>query len=162
MRPTMSEEPKTFSSFDEMWAEMEARYNAQPWWHKLRIIVWRRNIRRLKDLRYKIKCNTIYRWQRGKRGWAINDTWGLDHYLADVIIGSVTHLRNNLHGYPGDDKAPTIEAWQAELDLIIAGFKAHHVLMDLAYQDNKMTEELTKQFDKGMEVFGRRFGYLWD
>ena len=46
-------------------------------------------------------------WQRMRRGWSDRDTWNLDSYLAHVISGSVTHLRDQGRGYPGEQTEPT-------------------------------------------------------
>lgn len=37
-------------------------------------------------------------WQRGRRGWADCDTWCLDYYLAEVLAGSLAHLKASKHG----------------------------------------------------------------
>jgi len=61
---------------------------------------------KLKQLYYKSKgiLETIrlfprkIKWfiQRGKRGWADCDTWGLDFYLADIIENSIQYLKKLL------------------------------------------------------------------
>lgn len=38
--------------------------------------------------------------QRGKRGYANSDVWGLGYYLSDIIEHSVGDLKKNLNGHP--------------------------------------------------------------
>ena len=40
--------------------------------------------------------------QRGWRGWADHDVWGLDAYLAAVMAGALRHLAAHHHGHPVD------------------------------------------------------------
>ena len=39
-------------------------------------------------------------WQRGRRGWADEDTWSLMDYLSRVIGESLVHLANTVQGAP--------------------------------------------------------------
>jgi hypothetical protein len=39
-------------------------------------------------------------FQRGWRGWADHDVWGLDHYISGVLMHSLRHLANTTHGMP--------------------------------------------------------------
>jgi len=60
-------------------------------------------------------------WQRGLKGYATCDVWGLNYYLAAVILGSVTELRNNLNGHPCDLK--DLNEWKSILEQIIWTFE---------------------------------------
>lgn len=110
--------------------------------------------------------------QRGRRGWADRDTWGLDGYLARVISESVEHLRRTTHGYP----APRAEwPWPAEVDkqaerdwdeilrAIAEGFAA---VADDEYlaedADGRLISEFKPEYKRAMALFAEWFPSLWD
>lgn len=39
-------------------------------------------------------------WQRGRRGWAVCDTWQADTYMAEVISGLCAHIAEHGMGIP--------------------------------------------------------------
>ena len=93
-------------------------------------------------------------FQRGYRGWADEDTWSLDCYLAIVISQSIKHLKKYYHG-----NEPT----KKELDIIIKGFEANLKLMDYNIQPySKDYTVLQDKFHKGMKLLERYFNHLWD
>ena len=87
------------------------------------------------DIYYTIKRTVIdpiryfpreVKWfiQRGTRGWADCDTWGLDDYLARIIYEGIKHLNKNSHGYPCDLKS--LKDWRYILSTIEYTFKLIH------------------------------------
>jgi len=72
------------------------------------------------NIHYWVRCHFKYPYQRIKYGFADNDVWGLNSYLTDVIIGSVTKLRSNPMGHPCQFNS--LQEWQTELDEIIKAF----------------------------------------
>jgi len=68
-------------------------------------------------------------WQRGRRGWADEDTWGLSNYLAEVIAGSVGYLRKRgigfqcVHDLNYDQHDCTPEGWENVLQRIEFGMR---------------------------------------
>jgi hypothetical protein len=109
-----------------------------------------------------------FAWRRYKDGWTPQDTWGLDNYLSEIIIGSVRHLNEVKHGWPGEPL--TYEEWGQILDDIVAGFEAGQTIQS-EYLGEGYTpegyegpsyEELMGKFDHGMELLHKWFFHLWD
>lgn len=103
--------------------------------------------------------------QRAQRGYADRDVWSFDVYLAKVIAGGLTVLRNNLHGCPpelcsSDDKTwaeEGVERWQAILGEIIAGFAQY------TDEDGERSEDVNaEEFQRSFELLGKWWGHLWD
>ena len=124
------------------------------------------------------KRGIIHFIQRGARGWADEDTWSLDDYLTRVIIGSVRHIMESVHGCPmslcedGDVDAG-VKKWNVILYDIVIGFEASKLLKALdyswwEYRDRKQTDrskareaELIRVRDKGMALFVEYYDALW-
>jgi len=72
-------------------------------------------------------------YQRGKRGWADCDWWGMDYYLVGIIIPMLRRLRASQMGHP---VGLTEEEWGARLGEMIEGFEAaQRVLEDEYYKE---------------------------
>ncbi len=85
--------------------------------------------------------------QRGCKGYADCDVWSFDLYLAGIIIGGLTELRNNNYGHPVDLNP---EEWDSTLREIIAAFEPYRFgLEDPA--------KLNRAFD----LLNLRFSDLW-
>jgi hypothetical protein len=69
-------------------------------------------------------------WHRARYGWAPRDVWGLDHYLACVMGGTLRHLSDTTQGAPigyptkpdyrglvayDPDAEPNFDLWKADL-----------------------------------------------
>jgi hypothetical protein len=96
------------------------------------------------------------RWvQRARRGWAIEDTFSFDEYLARVIVEGLTELRNRDLAHPG---GLTMEEWRAVLDEIIIGFKT---FLD---EEKRFSNDpaVREKMDRGWELFREWFPALWD
>ena len=112
--------------------------------------------------------------QRGKRGYADCDTWGIDYYLVDIIPKMIKRLRENYQGIPtclyakddwdenwqitaegADDRAS--EKWNKILDEIMVAFK----LMKKELDCEKLTKEEIKIKNKGVKQLYKYFYHLW-
>jgi len=122
-------------------------------------------------------------FQRGKRGWADCDTWGIDYYLARIIPEMLRHMQENAHSYPGYGKASTYGKWIDLLEEMIEGWEAAKRVCEDDYVNKvqpkwfERGEKLTKKtldkslemskedqnlFKKRMRLFTRWFFHLWD
>jgi len=118
--------------------------------------------------------------QRGKRGYANCDVWGLDCYLADVIEHSIMSLKKNLNGHPVE---LTEGQWMdilnsisytfylakecSEGDLILMRDKKDREKFDKTFtnKDNiyrYMTTKEIRDYDLGWKNFKQYFWNLWD
>jgi hypothetical protein len=61
--------------------------------------------------------------ERGDYGVSRSDAWGLDDYLAQVIINGLIILREDSHGWPACEEYPEPEDWDAALIDIIMRLK---------------------------------------
>ena len=124
-------------------------------------------------------------FQRGKRGWADNDVWSFDSYLCDFISKAVRQLSMTVHGCPPElhDSSKTNDEcwkWRETLEEIAQGFESGKELIEgkhgrmvkkaVGGQEVYTWEisppehfaQLTKKFDRGMELFHQYFFNLWD
>jgi len=120
---------------------------------------------------------------RGKRGWGNSDTWSLDWYLSNVIKETVSHLKDNTHGYPCDLKNP--KQWGNILKKIIWTFDIAKEMSDNfiyvptknwsrkkynttkeQFKNDKYTHIMTKKeclkYEEGWMLFQKYFNNLWD
>jgi hypothetical protein len=93
--------------------------------------------------------------QRGRRGWADRDAWGLDHYLSGWMPDALRRIKKYKMGvpscmfsqeeheyvhedgcsYPPEDAMKRAEKqWDEVLDKMIAGFEAHQRIQDGLYE----------------------------
>lgn len=116
------------------------------------------------------KADIVAFIQRGKRGYADRDCWGLDDYLCDWLPSALrTMVDKNKGGgnsYPGEPWGPEAEnfkTWKATVHKMAKGFEAHKKLSDLMYhKDKAKMKELQKEHEEGMVLFVKFFGHLWD
>jgi len=90
-------------------------------------------------------------YQRGKRGWADCDWWGMDYYLVDIILPMLKELKEKTHGYPGTDEASTPEGWDNVLIQIIEGFEAAKRVLNDEYLD-EIQPDWFKGYDKKLSM----------
>ena len=93
--------------------------------------------------------------QRGRRGWADLDSWGLDDYLLRWLPDAMAHVRENAYSHPID---LTFDEWDAMIQKIEDGLRAgaryYGVGDDLSgYGD----EELLPEFTEAWRLLGERF-----
>lgn len=94
--------------------------------------------------------------QRSKRGFADEDTWSFDTYLASVIAGGVRVLQERSFGYPA---GLTEEEWQNILDTIANGFEYY---VEHKFEFDDAFDEPDNQFEVAFKLFHDYFGHLWD
>jgi len=104
-------------------------------------------------------------YQRGRRGWADCDWWGVDDYLVGIILPMLKQLKEYEHGYPGYGKASTPEKWDKLLDEMIEGFEAAKRITDDNYNLTTYLVDFEadrKLFEKKARIFIKWFFHLWD
>lgn len=154
----------------ELWEEMHTifdRINERPLY--LRILRYFEH----KDLTPRdLRRRARFARQRVKQGYSSGDVWSFDHYLNGVIIGGVTELRKNLHGYPAEllpdpfdnsskeDSDNALALWAAILTGIIEGFEAAQAIVDLPGPEDR--EAVEAAFDLGFDLFHAYYLSLWD
>jgi len=117
-------------------------------------------------------------FERGWRGWANEDTWDFDLYLAEVISKGLKQLKKYNHGCPGeicnkykdrkdltqkekDDLA--VKEWNTILDIIIRGFELVPELFDNKYLTNMKLRKATEyEIDRAFDFFKKYYFNLWD
>jgi hypothetical protein len=105
--------------------------------------------------------------QRGKRGYADCDIWGFDTYLAKVISGGCTQLKNIRQSAPTrlSRHLPVgkwdiaAKRWERILEKISRGF----TLLNM-WEDNGRipTDAEKREIAKGWFLFKKYFSDLWD
>ena len=131
--------------------------------------------------------------QRGVRGWSDRDCWSIDYCLDEKIPAMLLRLKETKHGVPQDfvnqavlerggslgryeygvdymdqDVERGAELYNAMLDQIIDGFKAHREIdeNDWDWTDietcREKTKECRKRFEKGMYLFVKYYDTFWD
>ena len=99
---------------------------------------------------------------RGRYGFAPSDTWSLDSYLTRWVPEALLYIRGS--GYPSN---MTLEEWDAVIDEMIDGFRAHAESeeMDDVPEDRAGMKAWFAVRDKrrmdGMRTFAQYFGHLW-
>ncbi|KKK59041.1 hypothetical protein LCGC14_3038370 [marine sediment metagenome] len=105
--------------------------------------------------------------QRGKRGYADSDCWGIDFYLVDIIPKMIKQLKGNRGGVPScmfedadDDSDKSWEKarkkWYKILDEIIKSFS----LMEKELEILVLTEEEIKIRNNGVKQRGLSESFL--
>jgi len=95
--------------------------------------------------------------QRGKRGYADQDLWSLDTYLADWLPIAIRDLSRISHGYPTN---LTEKKWNDILEKMARGFEAHNKQFDL--EEDMEFKKLKKIEKEGIKLFAKYFDSLWD
>ena len=120
-----------------------------------------------------IPSNIVAFWQRGRRGYADSDSWGIDNYLDSFMPELLRHMiddkvggGNSYPGHEGDLNCDTAEHWQNTVEKIAKGFEAGRKIDDLAYKNGKQYraehKKLEKQRVEGMKLFVKYYTHLWD
>ena len=105
---------------------------------------------------------------RGLHGYTKADVWSLDYYLARVIVGTVTKLRESKNCYPCScfkhnftKPCRCAERWDKTLTEIIDGFQ---IILDwerLPLFPTVGSEEF-KKINKAMKLLSKNYLNLWD
>lgn len=148
--------------------EFEVYLNSLTWLDKLWLRI-KRNVKQTLDIKYHLRRIKWF-WQRGRRGYSDSDVWGLFTYLLEILVPALEDLNKIKHGCPNiesEDIDTAFKRWGEELQVMIDGFKAAQEAGELGLEDSlddyyKKYDELMAKFDKGMEMFHKRFFHLWD
>lgn len=115
--------------------------------------------------------------QRGKRGYADFDLWGLDGYLLSWLPDAIAELREIAHGFPTtmydedvDWSDPGQEASDAAfakwLDILAeienglrSGVRYSDILDDMTEEEREVERE---KFEAAWNLMGKHFFSLWD
>lgn len=114
----------------------------------------------------RIPLGIKWAWQRVFRGFAECDTWNLDNYLLDIIIGGLRHLADYAHSYP--ESFGSCENWQNWLretaNMIEEGND-----IEWWYENEWPYEDTAKEMKRRQEVLDNglarlieHFKSLWD
>ena len=110
---------------------------------------------------------------------SINELWSLDETFTDYILPRIKAFRKmERHGYPvlddecisknarqqqnGDEDTRDAADWENILFDIEKGFEAHQNLIGYGDAFGKTTEENEKVMQKGLNLFAKYYGHLWD
>jgi hypothetical protein len=155
---------KIFHTWDEMEEWLEARRikrQLAPWWqkayHRVHLELFGMHGLLTYQVNPRIVINrSVWRYQRGKRGWADFDTWSADSYIAKVMSGMLLYMAEHSHAYPGDNTQwDTWEKWQAYLRDLAARLAK--------WDDDTWTDETAFETTKNaVKEFSDNFGYFWD
>lgn len=140
----MTAETKRSLGLEELFAELD---RPQPIQRRIRS-----RLHRAKDKIHWLRRRPRYAWQRVRRGYSEEDTWGFHYHLAPLIAGGVRRLRERQLGHPSNI---TAEEWDSILDQIIEGFEA-------GLDPWEMTDVEVAKFKRGGELFIEYFFNLWD
>ena len=108
----------------------------------------------------------------------INELWCLDETFTDYILPRISAFRKmERHGYPvldeeciskqsrqqqnGDEDLRAAADWENILYDIEKGFEAHRNLIGYG-EEPGATEENEKIMQKGLNLFAKYYGHLWD
>ena len=100
-------------------------------------------------------------YQRAARGYADEDIWSLDMYLAKWMPDALRQLKNQKHGIPIEFLDST-EEWDVIMDTMIAGFEAARDIQEFNFETNQECEVLLDIWQKGGTLFVKHFFSLWD
>lgn len=156
---------KEFENFGELmkyWdSQRTCRTSIFRWF---RYYFWRKWLDLFRDSRLYI----IRFYQRGVRGWSMQDCWSFDYYLCNVISEGCKHLENVAHGHPVE---LTSEKWSEILLEIASGFDEFKKMLDFDVDTStkgstkeyvKLCDERKAKFDKSLDLMKIYFGNLWD
>jgi len=99
-------------------------------------------------------------WQRATIGYAYEEAWNLNDYLARYALPRVRHLRDNNCGHPVD---MTMEEWQAVLGNIVYSLELY-VADAFGGVEDMLTYEVSQEprYRAGLRLFGEHWQKLWD
>ena len=103
---------------------------------------------------HRAKTEIIRFVERGRRGWSRADTWDLDCYLLDVIIGSVEQLNKD---DPREDKK-----YRQDLHDICNTLKSVQNQYYEGLNTKVKVKQAQKQLNYAFRLLSKRFMQLWD
>lgn len=93
--------------------------------------------------------------QRGRRGYAVRDTWSLDSYLLSWLPDALADLRDGSYGYPTEE-GMTYEKWceiLTDMETTLRGLEKNPIFAS----DEEMAE-----FKRVWDLMGEYFFCLWN
>lgn len=108
------------------------------------------------EWKFEIRCG----WQRLFRGYDDTVKWNLETHLANLIQEVTTWIAEKGSGHPCE---LTEEKWKEILQQISFGFGSYLEMRSgfYTYEDSEY-KRLNKEFKKGMKLFSKYYGNLWD
>ena len=94
-----------------------------------------------------------FKWQMFRRGWTDEDTWNLDHVIAEFAYPRLVRFKEVMNGFP---HGVTWEEWKVIVDDMIYAFWVSKNEWDL--------EEETvdwARMQRGFKYFGQYYRSLW-
>lgn len=102
-------------------------------------------------------------WQRGRRGYADRDVWGLDEYITSWLPSALVQLANG-HTYPGIEQGfETPEKWTTFLKEQARIIKNYHEIN--CFHVEATSEERIESYNEAHQAIKRiaeHFFHLWD
>lgn len=111
------------------------------------------------DLVKECYYHTKWFFQRGWRGYADCDIWGLDSYLASWMPEALDRLATIKIGTP---IGMTHSGWKTRLGHMRDGFLTAREFHEFNYRTPKEAKILMKRMNRGLSVFVEHFLSLWD
>lgn len=105
--------------------------------------------------------------QRAEQGYSEWDFWNFHDYHSWMMINVLERFKTG-NGYPAE--LESMDEWVKILDQMIDGFKAHTDISEMTGYDNKPKDmsyiewqkPLLKRYKRGMKLFTKYYGSLWD
>jgi len=97
-------------------------------------------------------------FQRGKRGYAYSDVWDFDSYLAKVLYGGLSELKEKTKAISIHPNEVSYEEWLSILDEMIEGFKARVECEDF---EQYINNDVDKKLKRSLELLSKYFNNLW-
>ncbi len=107
------------------------------------------------------ECYYHTKWfcQRGWRGYADCDVWGLDTYLSMWLPEALESLRTHVHGHPA---GMTPKSWDRALKRMQTGFREARKIQDFHYRDADEARAAILRMKQDLRIFVNHFLELWD
>jgi len=99
--------------------------------------------------------NIKHFFQRAIRGYDDTLFWGMDEYLAPIILAGLKNLKENQSGHPA---CYTEEEWDYKLDKMIEAFQ---LIEDIGTTKELLDAENNKVVKEGLALFAENYFSLW-
>jgi hypothetical protein len=107
------------------------------------------------------ECYYHTKWfmQRGWRGYADCDVWGLDSYLAGWLPRALDGLISAKHGHP---IGMTRKGWESRLKRMKQGLIEAGKIGDMKYKTVAENRAANLRMQRDLKLFVEHFHSLWD
>jgi len=95
-------------------------------------------------------------WQRRTKGWDDSETWNLNYEIAKFTLPRLQRFKELLGSYPG---GMTFEEWKEIVDKMIVAME--FMVADYDGEVQPYNKEKSDEVQKGLKLFGKYFGNLW-